>query len=208
MPGVGRPPCWGAGGRRREGIEGRRSMSNRFIGARQTTLAREIELTGHGGAQRSASIGDPASCRSRYWAPLSRHQARPGRRGNPRQRRQRQEPHALHRHRRRQPASRSAPSSIFSPRCAASRSTTASSRSTAKKCRSWTAARRPSSRLIDEVGIRELSAPRKFIKVLKPVRVEEGDCWGELAAALRLPSRRRDRFRHPRSSAVSALPSK
>ena len=34
---------------------------------------------------------------------------------------------------------------------------------------------------IDEVGIRELQAPRKFIKVLKPIRVEDGDCWGELA---------------------------
>jgi len=34
---------------------------------------------------------------------------------------------------------------------------------------------------IDEVGIRELSAPRKFIKVLKPLRVEDGDCWGEIA---------------------------
>ncbi len=34
---------------------------------------------------------------------------------------------------------------------------------------------------IDRVGIRELSEPRKYIKVLKPVRVEEGDCWGELA---------------------------
>ena len=33
---------------------------------------------------------------------------------------------------------------------------------------------------IDEVGIRELSAPRRFIKVLKPIRVQEGDCWGEL----------------------------
>ena len=33
---------------------------------------------------------------------------------------------------------------------------------------------------IDEVGIRTLSAPRKYIKVLKPVRVDEGDCWGEL----------------------------
>ncbi len=33
---------------------------------------------------------------------------------------------------------------------------------------------------IDEVGIRELPAPRKFIKVLKPIRVEDGDCWGEL----------------------------
>jgi UDP-3-O-[3-hydroxymyristoyl] N-acetylglucosamine deacetylase len=33
---------------------------------------------------------------------------------------------------------------------------------------------------IDEVGVRELDAPRKYIKVLKPIRVEEGDCWGEL----------------------------
>ncbi len=33
---------------------------------------------------------------------------------------------------------------------------------------------------IDEVGIREISAPRKFIKVLKPIRVQDGDCWGEL----------------------------
>jgi UDP-3-O-[3-hydroxymyristoyl] N-acetylglucosamine deacetylase len=35
-------------------------------------------------------------------------------------------------------------------------------------------------RAIDEAGIRELSHPRKFLKVLKPIRVEEGDCWGEL----------------------------
>jgi UDP-3-O-[3-hydroxymyristoyl] N-acetylglucosamine deacetylase len=34
---------------------------------------------------------------------------------------------------------------------------------------------------IDEVGLSELAQPRKFIKVLKPVRVQEGDCWGELA---------------------------
>ncbi len=34
---------------------------------------------------------------------------------------------------------------------------------------------------IDEVGIKELSETRKFIKVLKPIRVEEGDCWGEIS---------------------------
>ncbi len=34
---------------------------------------------------------------------------------------------------------------------------------------------------IDETGIKELSAPRRFIKVLKPIRVEDGDCWGEIA---------------------------
>lgn len=33
---------------------------------------------------------------------------------------------------------------------------------------------------IDEAGVRELSAPRKFIKVLKPIRVQDGACWGEL----------------------------
>ena len=34
---------------------------------------------------------------------------------------------------------------------------------------------------IDDVGIRELCEPRTFLKVLKPVRVEDGDCWGEIA---------------------------
>jgi UDP-3-O-[3-hydroxymyristoyl] N-acetylglucosamine deacetylase len=34
---------------------------------------------------------------------------------------------------------------------------------------------------IEDVGIRELSEPRKYLKVLKPVRVESGDCWGELS---------------------------
>jgi UDP-3-O-[3-hydroxymyristoyl] N-acetylglucosamine deacetylase len=33
---------------------------------------------------------------------------------------------------------------------------------------------------IDEAGIRELSAPRKFIKVLKPIRVQDGACFGEI----------------------------
>ena len=36
-------------------------------------------------------------------------------------------------------------------------------------------------RAIDEAGVRELAAPRKFIKVLKKVRVQEGNCWGELS---------------------------
>jgi UDP-3-O-[3-hydroxymyristoyl] N-acetylglucosamine deacetylase len=34
---------------------------------------------------------------------------------------------------------------------------------------------------IDEVGLRELSEPRRFIKVLKTVRIEDGDCWGEIS---------------------------
>jgi len=38
----------------------------------------------------------------------------------------------------------------------------------------------PFVELIDEVGLRELSAPRSYIKVLRPVRVEEGESWGEL----------------------------
>lgn len=34
---------------------------------------------------------------------------------------------------------------------------------------------------IDAAGIRELHAPRRYIKVLKTVRVEDGKCWGELS---------------------------
>lgn len=34
---------------------------------------------------------------------------------------------------------------------------------------------------IDEAGIKYLSEPRKFIQVLRTVRVEENGCWGELS---------------------------
>lgn len=34
---------------------------------------------------------------------------------------------------------------------------------------------------IDKVGVQELSEPRKYIKVLKPIRVEDGGSWGEIA---------------------------
>jgi UDP-3-O-[3-hydroxymyristoyl] N-acetylglucosamine deacetylase len=33
---------------------------------------------------------------------------------------------------------------------------------------------------IDEAGVRELHSGRKYIKVLKPIRVDEGDCFGEI----------------------------
>jgi UDP-3-O-[3-hydroxymyristoyl] N-acetylglucosamine deacetylase len=33
---------------------------------------------------------------------------------------------------------------------------------------------------VDGVGIRELQPQRRFIKILKTVRVEENDCWGEI----------------------------
>ncbi|MEO0672343.1 MAG: UDP-3-O-acyl-N-acetylglucosamine deacetylase [Pseudomonadota bacterium] len=33
---------------------------------------------------------------------------------------------------------------------------------------------------IETAGIKTLSAPRRFLKVLRPVRVEQGDAWGEL----------------------------
>ena len=39
----------------------------------------------------------------------------------------------------------------------------------------------PFVKAIDDAGVRELSALRKFIKVLKPVRVSEGDALGEIA---------------------------
>jgi len=34
---------------------------------------------------------------------------------------------------------------------------------------------------VDEAGIRELGEPRRYIKVLKPIRVQDGESWGEIA---------------------------
>ncbi|HVY41619.1 MAG TPA: UDP-3-O-acyl-N-acetylglucosamine deacetylase [Hyphomicrobiaceae bacterium] len=34
---------------------------------------------------------------------------------------------------------------------------------------------------IDDAGVRELAASRKFIKVIKPIRIQEGNSWGELS---------------------------
>ncbi len=33
---------------------------------------------------------------------------------------------------------------------------------------------------IEDVGLRQLATMRRYIKVLKPIRVDDGDCWGEL----------------------------
>jgi len=33
---------------------------------------------------------------------------------------------------------------------------------------------------IDDTGLVELAEPRKYLKVLKPIRVQDGDCFGEL----------------------------
>ena len=38
----------------------------------------------------------------------------------------------------------------------------------------------PFVRIIEDAGIVELDGPRRFIKVLKPVHVEEKGCWGQL----------------------------
>ena len=34
---------------------------------------------------------------------------------------------------------------------------------------------------VDAIGVATLGAPRAFIKILKPVRVEQGRAWGELS---------------------------
>jgi UDP-3-O-[3-hydroxymyristoyl] N-acetylglucosamine deacetylase len=34
---------------------------------------------------------------------------------------------------------------------------------------------------IDDAGVRELATSRKFIKVIKPIRIQEGNSWGELS---------------------------
>ena len=80
-----------------------------------------------------------------------------------------------------------------------SASTTSSSRSTGRKCRSSTAAPPRSSRRSTRSGSSAVSAPRRYLKVLKPVRVDAGQGLRRAAARrARLPARRRDRFRRPR----------
>ena len=61
---------------------------------------------------------------------------------------------------------------------------------------------------IDQVGLVQQSRPRRYLKVLKPVRVEHDGGYAEfLPGRARLPSRRRDRFRRRRRSAGSAVAS-
>ncbi len=48
---------------------------------------------------------------------------------------------------------------------------------------------------IDEAGLAELEAPRRFLKVLKRIAVEDAGAFGELTPTQRFPYRRRDRFR-------------
>ena len=73
------------------------------------------------------------------------------------------------------PTARSArPPNICSRRCAGSASTTSSSRSTGRKCRSWTAAPRAFVDAIDQAGLTTRALPRRYIEVIKPVRVSQG----------------------------------
>ena len=51
---------------------------------------------------------------------------------------------------------------------------------------------------IDQAGVISLDAPRRYIKVLKPVRVAQWRRYRRIAARTqRVPARRRDRFRSP-----------
>ena len=162
------------------GNEGRRRMSNRFIGARQTTLAREIHLTGtgvHSGAPVSLTL-HPAEAdtglrflvtkRGRVLAEI--------------------------------------PASVANVKnltlctvlgddagvtvgtvehlLAAVRGLSIDNvyiEIDSKEVPIMDGSSAAFVDAIDRVGIRELSEPRKYIKVLKAVRVEEGDCWGEIA---------------------------
>ena len=161
------------------GNEGHRNMSDRFIGARQTTIAREIELTGtgvHSGAPVSVLL-HPAEADTGLRFYVTRHNR----------------------------IVADIPASVSNVKnltlCTVLGDEAGVTVSTVENL---LAALRGLSvdnciveidskevpimdgssaafvEAIDNVGIRQLAAPRKFIKVLKTVRVEEGDCWGEL----------------------------
>jgi UDP-3-O-[3-hydroxymyristoyl] N-acetylglucosamine deacetylase len=161
-------------------IEGRRSMSNRFIGARQTTLAREIQLTGtgvHSGAPVSLTL-HPAEAdtglrflvakRGKVISEIAAHVAN---------------------------VKNLTLCTVLGDDAGTTVGTVehllAALRGLSidnlyieidsKEVPIMDGSSADFVDAIDRVGIRELSEPRKYIKVLKPVRVEEGGCWGELA---------------------------
>lgn len=161
------------------GTEGRRSMSNRFIGARQTTIAQDIELRGtgvHSGAPVSVSLHPAEADTGLRFFVVKRG---------------------------------AIIADIPAAVCQVKNLTLCTvlgddAGVTVSTVEHLLAALRGLSidnciieidskevpimdgssaafvEAIDEVGIRQLDAPRKFIKVLKPIRVQEGDCWGEL----------------------------
>jgi UDP-3-O-[3-hydroxymyristoyl] N-acetylglucosamine deacetylase len=160
-------------------IEGRRSMSNRFIGARQTTLAREIQLTGtgvHSGAPVSLTL-HPAEAdtglrflvtkRGRVVSEISAHVAN---------------------------VKNLTLCTVIGDDAGMTVGTVehllAALRGLSidnlyieidsKEVPIMDGSSAEFVEAIDRVGIRELSEPRKFIKVLKSVRAEENGCWGEL----------------------------
>lgn len=159
--------------------EGRRCMSNRFIGARQTTLAREIQLTGtgvHSGAPVSLTL-HPAEAdtglrflvtkRGRVISEIAAHVAN---------------------------VKNLTLCTVIGDGAGTTVGTVehllAALRGLSidnlyieidsKEVPIMDGSSSVFVDAIDRVGIRELSEPRKYIKVLKPVRVEEGGCWGEL----------------------------
>jgi UDP-3-O-[3-hydroxymyristoyl] N-acetylglucosamine deacetylase len=159
--------------------EGRRCMSNRFIGARQTTLAREIQLTGtgvHSGAPVSLTL-HPAEAdtglrflvtkRGRVISEIAAHVAN---------------------------VKNLTLCTVIGDGAGTTVGTVehllAALRGLSidnlyieidsKEVPIMDGSSAVFVDAIDRVGIRELSEPRKYIKVLKPVRVEEGGCWGEL----------------------------
>jgi UDP-3-O-[3-hydroxymyristoyl] N-acetylglucosamine deacetylase len=159
--------------------EGRRCMSNRFIGARQTTLAREIQLTGtgvHSGAPVSLTL-HPAEAdtglrflvtkRGRVISEIAAHVAN---------------------------VKNLTLCTVIGDGAGTTVGTVehllAALRGLSidnlyieidsKEVPIMDGSSAVFVDAIDRVGIRELPEPRKYIKVLKPVRVEEGGCWGEL----------------------------
>ncbi len=159
--------------------EGRRCMSNRFIGARQTTLAREIQLTGtgvHSGAPVSLTL-HPAEAdtglrflvtkRGKVISEIAAHVAN---------------------------VKNLTLCTVIGDDAGATVGTVehllAALRGLSidnlyieidsKEVPIMDGSSAVFVDAIDRVGIRELSEPRKYIKVLKPVRVEENGCWGTL----------------------------
>ena len=166
-------------GRDPQGIEGRRIMSKRFIGARQTTLAREVVVEGtgvHSGAPASVTLHPAAADVGLKFLVTKRGRVAA-------------EIDASYKAVKNLTLctvigdERGVTVSTVEHLLSALRGLSVDNcyiEIDSREVPIMDGSAAPFVEAIDRAGIRELSAPRKFIKVLKPVRVEEGSCLGEL----------------------------
>ncbi len=160
-------------------------VSKRFIGARQTTVAREIELSGlglHTGAPATIVL-HPASANKGLIFIISRN--------GKSSKEIPVSPSSYRTHQGTFIIGTDDGFSVASPEHLLSALYGLSVDNCyieidAKEVPALDGSARPFVDAVDDGGLRELSEPRKFIRILKPIRVSEGNSWCELRPSAKL----------------------